>query len=355
MIEKLRARIPSNNGWVLVVDDDADNLRMASRILATNQLRASCVRSGEEALRFLSGCTDRFPDLILLDIHMPGMDGFDTLAQVRKNSEFAELPIVFLTADENSEAEVRGLDAGALDFIRKPFVPQILLTRVKHIIELTRLQNDLASQVEEKTKAVIEQQERISRINLQVVHALAEAIDAKDAYTNGHSLRVAEYSREVAKRCGMSPERQQQIYMIGLLHDVGKIGIPDTIIGKPDRLNDEEYAIVKEHPVLGDKILHGISEFPELSIGARWHHERYDGTGYPDGISGEDIPVEARIIAVTDSYDAMASRRSYRDPLAQEIIRAELERGRGTQFDPEFTDVMLQMIAEDTDYQMRER
>ena len=147
MTEKLRARIAGSNGWVLVVDDDADNLRMASRILATSQLRASCVRSGEEALRFLSGCRDRdrFPDLILLDIHMPGMDGFDTLTQIRKTSEYAQLPVVFLTADENSEAEVRGLDAGALDFIRKPFVPQILLTRVKRIIELTRLQNNLAS------------------------------------------------------------------------------------------------------------------------------------------------------------------------------------------------------------------
>lgn len=355
MIEKLQARIHGNDGWVLVVDDDADNLRMASRILATSALRVSCVRSGEEALRFLNGCRDTLPDMILLDIHMPGMDGFDTLAQIRRIPALEELPVIFLTADENSEAEARGLDAGALDFIRKPFVPQILLTRVRHIIELTRLQNDLARQVEEKTRTVIAQQERISRINLQVVHALAQAIDAKDAYTNGHSMRVAEYSREMAKRCGMSPERQEQIYMIGLLHDVGKIGIPDTIIGKPDRLNDEEYEIVKEHPVLGDKILSGISEFPELSIGARWHHERYDGKGYPDGIGGEDLPVEARIIAVTDSYDAMASRRSYRDVLPQEVICAELKRGHGTQFDPQFADIMLQMIAEDAEYLMRER
>ena len=355
MLEELRERIAARNGWVLVVDDDTDNLRMASRILVSGEMRASCVRSGDEALRFLNGCKAGYPDLILLDIHMPGRDGFDVLAELNGTRELSGIPVVFLTADDDSEAEVRGLDAGAVDFIRKPFVPKVLLTRVRHTIDLTRLQNDLASQVEEKTRSVIEQQERISRIYMQVVQALAGAIDAKDAYTNGHSRRVADYAREIAARYGYSPERQQSVYLIGLLHDVGKIGIPDHIIGKPARLSDAEYTIVKAHPDMGDKILQHIPEFPELAIGARWHHERYDGRGYPDGIAGEKIPEEARIIAVADAYDAMASRRSYRDVLPQEVIRGEIEKGKSTQFDPVFAEIMLQMIAEDTEYRMRER
>ena len=143
--------------------------------------------------------------------------------------------------------------------------------------------------------------------------------------------------------------------MMGLLHDVGKIGIPETIINKPSRLTDEEYHMIQTHPLMGAQILSNITEFPQLAVGARWHHERYDGKGYPDGISGEDIPTEARIIAVADAYDAMSSRRSYRDVLAQDYIRGELVKGRGTQFDPVFTDIMLGMVDADTEYQMREK
>ena len=337
--------------WVLVVDDDAENLHRASRILASDGIRSSCVRSGEEAIRLLRG-TERRPDLILLDLHMQSMDGFETLAGLREDG--VTVPVVFLTAEENSAMEIQALRAGAMDFIRKPFVPEVLLTRARHTIELTRLQNDLARQVEDKTRAVLEREERITRINAQVVHALAGAVDAKDAYTNGHAERVAKYAREIARRLGWDEERQKSVYMIGLLHDVGKIGIPDWIINKPEHLTDEEYAIIKTHPAKGGRILGNISEFPELAIGARWHHERWDGGGYPDGIAGEDIPAEARIIAVADAYDAMASRRSYRGVLPQEKIRAELERGKATQFDPEFADIMLQMMSEDTDYRMRE-
>lgn len=242
-----------------------------------------------------------------------------------------------------------------MDFIKKPFVPEVLLTRVRHIIELTRLQNDLESQVREKTAEVVAQQEKLKRLNVQIVMTLSGAVDAKDKYTNGHALRVAEYSREIARRCGYGEEQAQKIYLIGLLHDVGKIGIPDTIINKTSRLSDEEYAITKQHPELGWHILQNIPEFPELAIGAHWHHERYDGKGYPDGISGHAIPEEARIIAVADSYDAMTSRRSYRDVLPQQVARDEIEKGIGTQFDPVFARAMLDMIDEDTEYTMRQK
>ena len=150
------------------------------------------------------------------------------------------------------------------------------------------------------------------------------------------------------------PELLKNIYFMGLLHDIGKIGIPDSIINKKGKLTDEEYAVIKTHPAIGSDVLKNITEMPGLYCGARWHHERYDGNGYPDGIKGEDIPIEARIIAVADAYDAMSSKRSYRDIMPQEKIRAEIVRVRGTQLDPKLADIMIGMIDEDKDYKMRE-
>ena len=190
---------------------------------------------------------------------------------------------------------------------------------------------------------------------IHVVASLADAIDAKDAYTNGHSRRVAEYSREIARRFGYDENAQSKVYMMGLLHDVGKIGVPDAVINKTGKLTDEEFEMIKAHPGIGSRILENIREMPELSAGARWHHERYNGRGYPDGLAGKDIPEEARIIAVADAYDAMSSNRSYRNTLPQEVIRGEIEKGRGGQFDPTFADIMLAMIDEDKDYNMRDK
>ena len=338
--------------WILVVDDDTQNLKIASRILSGEKLRVSCLKSGGDTIKFLQ---ENRPDLILLDIHMPGMDGFETIMAIRENKETADIPVIFLTADDDSNTEKRGLEVGAMDFIKKPFVPEVLLLRVRHTLDLIRLQTDLAKEVEKKTQEVMAQHEKLERISMQIATTLSGAIDAKDTYTNGHSTRVAEYSREIARRAGFSEKAQEDIYMIGLLHDEGKIGVPDAIINKQAKLTDEEYAIIKTHPAMGAKILKNITEFPKLSTGARWHHERYDGKGYPDGLAAEDIPIEARIIAVADAYDAMNSRRSYRDVLPQEIVREEVQKGKGTQFDPVFAEIMLVMIDEDTDYQMREK
>ena len=196
--------------------------------------------------------------------------------------------------------------------------------------------------------------QKVEELNMEVVSALAEAIDAKDAYTNGHSSRVAKYSKMIAEKLGFPENEQNELYMMGLLHDVGKIGVPDGVINKPDRLTDEEFAIIKTHPVIGGKILESIKQNPRLATGARWHHERYDGKGYPDGLAGEEIPEEARIIAVADAYDAMTSSRSYRGAMSQEKVRSEIEKGLGTQFDPRFGKVMLGIIDEDTEFTMRE-
>ncbi len=338
--------------WILVIDDDISNLKMASRILSAEKMRVSCLKSGADAIKFLQ---ENRPDLILLDVHMPGMNGFETIAALKNNQETAGIPVIFLTADEDIDTETRGLKAGAMDFLKKPFVPEVLLLRVRHTIDLIRLQTDLSCEVEKKTQELIAQHEKLEKISMQIVTALSGAIDAKDTYTNGHSTRVAYYSTQIARRTGLTEKEQNDIYMMGLLHDVGKIGIPDAIINKPGKLTDEEYAIIKNHPVMGAGILKNITEFPKLCTGARWHHERYDGKGYPDGILGENIPLEARIIAVADAYDAMSSKRSYRDVLPQEVVRAEMEKGKGTQFDPVFAEIMLSMIDEDTDYQMREK
>ena len=338
--------------WILVVDDDTTNLRIASHILSKERMSVTCLKTGEDAVNFLQ---NNRPDLILLDIHMPGMNGFETMDAIKANKATENIPVIFLTADDDNKAEARGLKAGAMDFIKKPFVPEVLLLRVRHTIELVRLQANLSQEVAVKTQEVMAQHERLEKMVMQTVQALSGAIDAKDTYTNGHSTRVADYSRELAKRMHISEALQNDIYMMGLLHDVGKIGIPNEIINKPSKLTDEEYDVIKNHPIMGEKILKNITEFPKLLIGARWHHERYDGKGYPDGIAGEEIPMEARIIAVADSYDAMTSKRSYRDALPQDVVRAEVEKGKGTQFDPAFAEIMLCMIDEDVDYQMREK
>ena len=337
--------------WVAVVDDDTSNLKMAGHILREKNMRVSALRSGEALLEFLE---ENKPDLILLDVHMIGMDGFETLQLLRERETEEHIPVIFLTADEDNETEAKGLLLGAMDFIKKPFVPEVLLLRVRHTIDLIRLQQNLTQEVEKKTKEIVEEQKKNERLSIQVVTAIANAVDAKDTYTNGHSRRVAEYAEKIAERFGYSEEQQEEIYMMGLLHDVGKIGIPDAVINKPAKLTDEEFEIIKNHPVMGARILQNIREMPKLVVGARWHHERYDGRGYPDGLSGTDIPVEARIIAVADAYDAMTSRRSYRDILSQEVVRSEIEKGKGTQFDPVFAEIMLGMMEEDMDYQMRE-
>jgi len=189
---------------------------------------------------------------------------------------------------------------------------------------------------------------------LQTVTALSEAVDAKDRYTSGHSKRVAEYAKMIAKRLGKNLEEQDEIYRAGLLHDVGKIRIPEEIINKPGKLTDEEFNTIKIHPITGYNILRGISEENSIATAAKHHHERYDGKGYPNGLKGEEIPETARILGVADSYDAMASNRSYRKALPQEVVREEIEKGKGTQFDPKIADIMLKLMDEDKEYRMRE-
>ena len=205
-----------------------------------------------------------------------------------------------------------------------------------------------SSKNEEKFREQLKQQ------NSDIIKTIVRIIDAKDRYTNGHSQRVANYSREIARRLGKSEEEQRTVYYAGLLHDVGKIRVPESVINKPGKLTDEEFKQIKIHTVTGYYILKEIYKEGEILYAARFHHERFDGKGYPMGISGENIPEVARIVGVADSYDAMASDRSYRKALPQAIVRHEIEGGKGTQFDPKIADVMLKMIDEDVNYTMYE-
>lgn len=214
------------------------------------------------------------------------------------------------------------------------------------------LKHNMQKEIKAQTHLLEERATKIEKLSLQSMIAFSAAIDAKDAYTNGHSTRVAQCSKMIAEKYGKDEEQQKNIYFIALLHDVGKIGIPDQIINKPTKLSDEEYAIIKGHPAIGYNILKNIEELPAIAIGARFHHERYDGKGYPLGMAGQDIPEIARIIAVADAYDAMTSNRSYRELMPQEKVKEEIRKGKGTQFDPVFADIMLALIEADKGYFM---
>ncbi len=204
-------------------------------------------------------------------------------------------------------------------------------------------------------KKIQAERKRFERLYETLIQTLARTIEAKDQYTKGHSQRVAKYSKEIAKRMGKGAQEQQNIYDVAMLHDVGKIRIPDTIINKPGRLTDEEYEYMKLHTMAGYYILRDIGENSLFALAAKSHHERFDGSGYPNGLEGADIPEIARIIGVADAYDAMTSNRSYRETMEQHRVREEIVKGRGRQFDPKIADIMLQMIDADKQYDMRQK
>ncbi len=350
MCEKLENEDTGADTLIMIVDDDEINSKAVTSMLQ-EEYTVIAAKSGREAFELLK---EQTPDLILLDVHMPEMDGHDVLHALKENADYADIPVVFLTSDEDEHTEVQGFSEGAIDFIRKPFRKSVALQRIRRILELSYLQQNLKEEVEKQTDVAEKRRESVERMSLQMVQALANTIDAKDSYTNGHSTRVAKYAVMIAKRMGYSGDKLEQLQYAALLHDIGKIGIPNEIINKPTKLTDEEYEVIKTHPVIGGNILNEISEIPDIAIGARWHHERYDGKGYPDKLKETEIPEIARIIGVADAYDAMTSKRSYRDVLPQEVVCGEIEKGKGSQFDAQIAEIMLELMKEDTDYQLHE-
>lgn len=322
--------------WILIVDDDRMNLKKAQDILTEDNYRIAAALSGEQAIKFVE---KNAPDLILLDISMPGIDGFETFKEIRKLEKGANVPIIFLTAQDDIQTEVIGFDLGADDFIRKPFVNSIVLKRVKRSIESAKLRNRLAEEVYFQTKSVERKRKELETLSVEIIQTLAATIDTKDPYTKGHSHRVAEYSVILARKLGWDEERVEKLRIMASLHDVGKISVPDRILNKPGRLEDEEFEVIKSHTTQGYSILKGISGLSSISKVARHHHERFDGKGYPDKLAGNEIEIEARVVGIADAYDAMSSDRVYRKALPKEVIREELKKGRGTQFDPELLDV----------------
>lgn len=320
---------------ILIVDDDRMNLVTAQKFLM-EEYKVVGVNSGKQAFKYLMKFR---PDLILLDIFMPEIGGFEVMKLLQENRDWCKIPVIFLTADRKMETESKCFQMGAHDFITKPFEPGIMLNRIRRAIELDGYRKDLQRRLEEKTREV-------ELVTIQAITTVANTIDAKDDYTKGHSIRVAYYSEALARKIGWSEEEVQNIHYIALLHDIGKIGVPDSVLNKPFKLTNVEFELIKNHTVMGAEILKDIKMFPHVSVGAKFHHERYDGRGYPSGLKGDEIPLVARVIGIVDSYDAMTSNRVYRKRLQDEMVKQELLRGKGTQFDPYLVDQFMELLEE---------
>lgn len=325
---------------ILVVDDEMINLMMVRRILESDY-EVLTSQSAEDALEYLE---TELPSLILLDIHMPGMSGLEMLERLHHNDRFLGVPVIFLTANDDINAEIRGFELGADDFIKKPFVSAVVKRRVERCIDMYHLHRNMQEEIQRQTEKAEKRRKEVELLSREIIQALATAIDAKDIYTKGHSSRVADYSAILAKHLGWSDAQVERLHYKALLHDVGKIGVPDRVLNKNGRLTDEEFAVIKSHTTIGAEILKPVSSLKTIYEVARYHHERYDGKGYPDGLAGEAIPAEARVVGIADSYDAMSSDRVYRKALPKEVIREELIKGRGTQFDPDMLNVFLSLF-----------
>lgn len=318
---------------ILVIDDSKTLLRTIRSVLGPSYTVLPAI-SGEMGLRYL----EKKPvDLILLDLLMPGMDGRETLRAIRSCPGCGDTPIIFLTAASNGRVEAQCLKLGACDFITKPVISEVLMCRINRTLELEDYRKNLQGRLKEKTL-------ELENLSLQAITTIANTLDAKDEYTKGHSARVAEYSVLLARRCGWPEERCAKLHRIALLHDVGKIGVPDDILKKTGQLSPEIFEMVKRHASIGAHTLKDIKTMPYLEMGAECHHERYDGKGYPHGLQGDVIPEEARIISIADAYDAMTSDRCYRPRLTADKVRRELLAGAGKQFDPELITLFVEMV-----------
>lgn len=320
---------------ILVVDDNSVCLSLAKGMLS-DMYNVSVVLSGEQAIKYLD---KKECDLILLDINMPDLSGFDTLKRIKENPVTADIPIIFLTSDSNPETEKRCFEMGAYDFIVKPFQKATLRCRVSRTLDLLSLQKDLEGQLLEKTK-------QIARISLKSMMIIANTVDKKDPLASEHSTNVAWFAVEIAKRLGWSGDDLYNLQNLALVHDIGNIGISDSIIRKRGPLSSLEYETVKKHTAFGKTILQDMTVIRKAAEVAETHHEHYDGSGYPNGLSGDTIPIESRIIAVADAFDSMTSDRSFRKKLSVDELLEEFEKGRGTQFDPKLADIAIELIRE---------
>jgi putative two-component system response regulator len=322
--------MPSFSGMrCLVVDDEPRLRRVLVRLLETEGFSCAEAASGVEALREL----ERQPvPLVISDLHMPEMDGITLLREIVVR--WPDTAVVVVTAVAEVESAVECLQLGALDYVAKPFHLDEVRARVSQALDKRRLlieNRHYQHGLEERVEA---QARRIEELFLEGVHALVYALEAKDAYTRGHSMRVANYSIEIARAMGLDKDQIDTIALGAELHDVGKIGVSESVLHKAEKLSEAEYRHIMEHTVIGARILGPLMrDAPGALAIVRSHHERLDGTGFPDGLKGNGIPFEARLVSVADAFDAMTSVRPYRPSLSVKHAMRELEQGIGIQFD----------------------
>lgn len=343
---------------ILVVDDDKTNLALAQKILGA-QYRIAASTSGQAALKYLE--THR-PDLILLDINMPEMNGFEVMECLRSDLHTETIPVIFLTADNLVETEIKCFQMGAMDFVAKPFVPDILLSRVSKTIELDQYRHNLETMVNDQAEKITEDANRLGRIQESVIIGMANLIESRDGSTGKHVKNTQNYVRMIANELlsrglfteELTPDYIEDLCKAAPLHDVGKIKIPDAILQKPGKLTTEEFETMKLHTTHSRKIIqtiigdiedeHYVRLVEDIAL---YHHERWDGTGYPTGLTESNIPLSARIMAVADVFDALYEERCYKPPIRPiERIMQIMSEGQGTQFDPVILDVFVGMLPQ---------
>lgn len=317
---------------ILAVDDEQNNLSLIKRTLRSDY-EILVATSGEEALEIVEQHGSEI-SLIVSDQKMPEMQGTDLFKHI--SEKYPDMVKVLLTGYSNVDILVEAINECHLfQYILKPFEPEQLCMIVESGIKKYELTTS-------KTQILKD----LSELFYKTIKSIAQALDAKDKYTHGHSMRVTLYSLALAKALNLSDDLLEEIETTGLLHDIGKIAIPEKILLKPGKLTDEEYEIIKSHPELGERLVDGIEKLKMISSWLKSHHERYDGKGYPEGLVGDEIPISSRIIAIADTYDAMTSTRAYRAALSHEEAIAEIKNCAGSQFDPHLAELFINIGAE---------
>jgi putative two-component system response regulator len=333
---------------VLVVDDE----QLVSAILARylSQVGYSCVTadSGSEAL----GKLREYPcDLALCDVRMPGMDGIELLKSIKEYDE--DMAVIMVSAVDNREVAVEAMRAGAYDYVIKPFHFEEVLISVQRALENRRLllerkvyQRDLERKVEERTRELAEKNEELQRLFISAIESIVLALQAKDEYTEGHSRRVSAHAIAIAREKSLPEKEVENIGLAALLHDIGKVGTKESILNKPGKLTAEEGDHIRSHPLVAASILEPITPLGDIIAYIKHVHEAYDGSGYPEGLAGDRIPLGARIIAVADVFDAMTSLRPYRPAMEERVVLEHLRREAGKQFDPSVVDAFLKVYRQ---------
>jgi len=321
---------------ILVVDDEPTNITILAQLLAP-EYHVLVANSGARALELVESSTR--PDIVLLDVMMPGLSGFDVCARLKTNPLTADVPVIFVTAMSDERSEEKGFHLGAVDYITKPVVPAIVMARVKAQLALHSQTRALEQLVSERTL-------ELNDTRLKVIQRLGRAAEYRDNETGMHVIRMAKYSRMLAEQVGMSPRWTALLYDAAPMHDVGKIGIPDSILLKPGKLDPDEWEIMKSHTTIGAQIIGDPEGSDLLALAASMalhHHEKWDGTGYPHGLSGDEIPIEARIIAVADVFDALCSDRPYKTAWTTADAMTWIGDQTGAHFDPQLAQAFVTM------------